>query len=86
MQNKYDFKAVNALLKDIRECNQPFKDVSVILNGDFAQILSVMKRSNRTRTVAANLQQSPLWDYFTILRLTQNMRMQTEGDNQLFTE
>jgi hypothetical protein len=69
MQNKYDFEAVDALLKDIRDCDQPFGGIPMVLGGDFAQILPVVKRSNRARTVATNLQQPPLWDHFTVLRL-----------------
>jgi hypothetical protein len=45
-------------LRDIRDCEEPFGGLPVILNGDFAQILPVIKRANRARTVAANLQQS----------------------------
>jgi ATP-dependent DNA helicase PIF1 len=55
MQNKYDFKAINRILRDIRDCEKPFNGLSVILGGDFAQILPVVKRANRARTVAANL-------------------------------
>ena len=56
MQNMYDFEAVNRILRDIRDCEEPFGGLPVILNGDFAQILPVIKRANRARTVAANLQ------------------------------
>jgi hypothetical protein len=56
MQNKYDFKAVNRILRDIRNCEEPFSGLLIILNGDFAQILPMVKRANRARTVAANLQ------------------------------
>jgi ATP-dependent DNA helicase PIF1 len=55
MQNKYDFEAVDRTLRDIRNCEEPFGGLSVILGGDFAQILPVVKRANRARTVAANL-------------------------------
>jgi PIF1-like helicase len=58
MQNKYDFKAINRILRDIRDCEKPFSGLLIIFNGDFAQILSVIKRANRARIVTANLQQS----------------------------
>jgi ATP-dependent DNA helicase PIF1 len=58
MQNKYDFETVNRTLRDIRDCEKPFGGLSVILNDNFAQILPVVKRANRARTMAANLQQS----------------------------
>jgi ATP-dependent DNA helicase PIF1 len=55
MQNKYDFETVNRTLRDIRDCEKPFSGLLVIFSGDFAQILSIIKRANRARTVAANL-------------------------------
>jgi hypothetical protein len=58
MQNKYDFETINRTLRDIRDCEKPFNGLLMIFNGDFAQILPIIKRANRARTVAANLQQS----------------------------
>jgi hypothetical protein len=55
MQNKYDFEAINRILRDIRDCEEPFGGLSVILSNNFAQILSVIKRANRARIMAANL-------------------------------
>jgi hypothetical protein len=55
MQNKYDFKAVNRILRDIRNYEKPFSGLLIIFNGDFAQILPVIKRANRARTMTANL-------------------------------
>jgi PIF1-like helicase len=55
MQNKYDFEAVNRTLRDIRDCEKLFGGLPVIFNSDFAQILPMVKRANRARTVAANL-------------------------------
>jgi hypothetical protein len=56
MQNKYDFKIINQILRDIRNYEKPFGSLSVILDNNFAQILPVIKRANRARTMAANLQ------------------------------
>jgi hypothetical protein len=49
MQNKYDFETVNRILRNIRDCEKPFDGLPII------QILPVIKRANRARTVAANL-------------------------------
>jgi hypothetical protein len=56
MQNKYDFETINRTLRDIRNYEKPFSGLPVILSGDFAQILPMVKRANRARTVTANLQ------------------------------
>jgi hypothetical protein len=36
MQNKYDFETVNRILRDIRDCEELFGGLSVILGSDFA--------------------------------------------------
>jgi PIF1-like helicase len=61
MQNKYDFKTINRTLRDIRDYEKLFSGLLIIFGSDFAQILPIIKRANRARTVAANLQQSFLW-------------------------
>jgi hypothetical protein len=55
MQNKYDFKAINRILRDIRDCEKSSSGLLIIFNSDFAQILPMVKRANRARTVTANL-------------------------------
>ncbi len=75
MQYKYYFEIIYRILKDIRGFNVFFKGILIILDGDFAQILLVVRRANRARIVAVNLQQSFLWGYLTILRLRRNMRV-----------
>jgi hypothetical protein len=84
MQNKYDFEIVNLLLKDFRGNDVLFGGVPVIFGRDFAQILPVVKRANRARTVAANIQQSHFWPRFTVLHLRRNMRLISGNDNFLF--
>jgi hypothetical protein len=86
IQNKYDFKTVNRTLRDIRDCEKPFSGLPIILNSDFAQILPMIKRANRARTVTANLQQSFLWQRFTILFLRRNMRLISGANNTRFGE
>jgi len=78
MQYKYCFEIIYRTLKDIRGSDVFFKGISIILDGDFAQILLVVRRANRARIIAANLQQSFLWGHLTILRLRRNMRVQSE--------
>jgi len=58
MQHKYYFEVVHRTLKDIRGSNALFRKIPVILGGDFAQILLIVRRTNRARTIAANLQLS----------------------------
>jgi PIF1-like helicase len=46
----------------------------------------MIKRANRARIVAANLQQSFLWQRFTTLFLRRNMRLISGADNTQFSE
>jgi hypothetical protein len=86
MQNKYDFKTVNRTLRDIRDYEKLFGGLPMILDSDFAQILPMVKRANRARTVAANLQQSFLWQRFITLFLRRNIRLISGADNTRFGE
>ncbi len=56
MQHKYYFEIVYRTLKNIHRSNTLFRKIPIILGGDFAQILLIIRRVNRARIIAANLQ------------------------------
>ncbi len=58
MQYKYYFETIHRILKNICRSNTLFGKIPIILGGDFAQILPIVRKANRARTIAANLQQS----------------------------
>ena len=68
MQHKYYFEVVSGSLNDLRGTGQNtlFGNIPVLLGGDFAQILPVVRRGNRAQTVTACLQQSHMWRYLTV--------------------
>ena len=87
MQHRYCFTAVSRTLNDL--CNVSnedciFRNIPVLLGGDYAQIAPVVRRGNRATTVQASLISSELWHYFRILWLTVNMRVQAGLDNSIF--
>ena len=86
MQHQYCFEAVNRTLNDICGIadNCLFGNISIVLGGDFAQILPVVRRGNRGATIAACLQSSTLWSKFTTLFLHQNMRVRAGEANLEF--
>ena len=86
MQGKKQFEAVDRMLRDVRGCNELFGGIPVVLGGDFAQILPVVKGANQARTVNENLQKSFIWPKFQLLFLHQNMRVQAGEANQRFSE
>ena len=89
MQHRYCFAAVSRTLNDL--CNVSdeaciFGNIPILLGGDYAQIAPVVRRGNRATTVYASLISSELWQYFQILRLTVNMRVQPGADNVVFAK
>ena len=47
---------------------------TVILSGDFRQCLPVLPHASRAEVVEAALNRSPLWQFFKVMHLTENMR------------
>ena len=79
------FRVMDELLRDIRRKVDdslymvPFGGKTVVMTGDWRQILAVVPRRSRSAIVACTLKKSYLWPYFKPLRLTINIRV--EGTN-----
>ncbi|KHJ95331.1 hypothetical protein OESDEN_04725 [Oesophagostomum dentatum] len=58
----------------------PFGGKVMVLGGDFRQVLPVVRKGGRAELIASSIQKSPLWQSFTIYRLTENMRVTAHGD------
>lgn len=86
MQHKLCFEVVDRLLKDLRDPDHLFGGVPILLGGDFAQILPVMKSGSRADVVAACLQRSYFWPHLSILRLRQSRRLHRNAANNEFSE
>nr|XP_016465484.1 PREDICTED: ATP-dependent DNA helicase pif1-like [Nicotiana tabacum] len=82
MMHKYCFEALDKTLRDIlrfkdtSNLERPFGGKTVILGGDFRQILPVIPKGTRQDIVNASLNSSYLWPYCQLLTLTKNMRLQ----------
>jgi DNA helicase Pif1-like protein/PIF1-like helicase len=61
-----------------------FGGIPVVLGGDFAQILPVVRKGSRADIIAATLQRCHVWSSLQLLHLTQNMRVQHTEDNQRY--
>ncbi|PIA41356.1 hypothetical protein AQUCO_02200045v1 [Aquilegia coerulea] len=61
MQHRFCVEAVDRTLRDIREINEPFGGVTVVLGGDFKQTLPVITKGTRQEIVRACLTKSHLW-------------------------
>jgi hypothetical protein len=80
--NRWAFEAFDRTLRDVMSSvingseDLPFGGKTIVLGGDFRQILPVVPRGNRADIVHATINSSPLWSFCKVLRLTTNMRLQ----------
>ncbi|WOH12592.1 hypothetical protein DCAR_0832098 [Daucus carota subsp. sativus] len=72
-----DMQIITFNSNDISEDNmlKPFGGITVVLAGDFRQILPVVEKGNRQDIVSACINRSYLWDQVTFYTLKQNMRL-----------
>ncbi|KHJ96464.1 hypothetical protein OESDEN_03573 [Oesophagostomum dentatum] len=73
-------KAIDKLLRDIIQLELPFGGKVTVLGGDFRQVLPVVRKERRAELIAASTKKSPLWQSFTIYRLTENMHVTAHED------
>jgi len=74
MQHKYCFEAVHCTLQNLLSIdNHVFDEISIIFDGNFAQILLMIQKGNQAMIVNACIQQSFLWSQLSKLHLQQNM-------------
>ncbi|KAM0832093.1 hypothetical protein ACQ4PT_065114 [Festuca glaucescens] len=88
MANKICFEALDRTLRDIlrhkneNSSKKPFGGMTVVLGGDFRQILPVLPKGKRHNIVGASIKRSYLWQHFKILKLTENMRLTSMTDSE----
>ncbi|XP_020272660.1 ATP-dependent DNA helicase RRM3-like [Asparagus officinalis] len=89
MMHRFAFETVDRTLRDIvgkdnpMLAEKPFGGITVVLGGDFRQILPVVPRGSKHDIIHATLSRSKLWNYFKNFKLTQNMRIQQQSSDQL---
>ncbi len=81
MMHHRAFEVVDRTLRDLMQLDDTqatekiFGGQTVVLGGDFRQILPIVPKGGREDIVSASLPQSHLWQHVTILRLHINMRV-----------
>jgi hypothetical protein len=89
MANKHCFEALDKTLRDIlrftnkNSDEKPFGGLTVVLGGDFRQILPVITKGRREQIVNASIKRSYLWKHFEIFELTKNMRLKCLLDDPI---
>ena len=86
MGHKHVFEAIDRTMQDLRKISSPFGGLTVILAGDWRQILPVVRHGSRPDIVEATLKASYLWQFVTKLKLTQNMRAKLREESSHFAE
>ncbi|KEH35960.1 PIF1-like helicase [Medicago truncatula] len=81
MMHQWCFEAVDRSMCDIMSKNDPlnefipFRGMTVVLGGDFRQILPVVRKATRHDIFDASINSSKILAYSNVLRLTVNMRL-----------
>ncbi|KAL3628002.1 hypothetical protein CASFOL_028104 [Castilleja foliolosa] len=80
--NRKNSVSLQDIMEDIHPSNkgEPFGGKTVVLGGDFRQILPVIPKGTRQDIVNATINSSYLWKHCVVLRLTKNMRLQSVDD------
>lgn len=82
MTHRFIFEAVDRTFRNVREIvnpnakDLPFGGLTVVLGGDFRQVLPVVLKEGREGIVAASISKSYLWQECKVFTLVENMRVQ----------
>jgi hypothetical protein len=80
--NKICFEALYRTLrnilrhKNVNNSERPFVGMTMVLGGDFHQILPVIPKGRRHNIVIASIKRSYLWKNFHAMKLTKNIRLE----------
>ena len=74
MLSRYQFEAIDRLMRDITGKDIPFGGKIFILGGDLRQTLPVVRRASDTVIIENSIISSHLWSIVERFRLTRNMR------------
>ncbi|GJX30355.1 ATP-dependent DNA helicase PIF1-like protein [Tanacetum coccineum] len=87
MTQKYAFEALDKTLRDIlgfhkeEKRDKIFEGITVLLGGDFRQILPVIPKGKRSDVIQACINGSYLWKHCKVFRLTRSMRVNEYNAN-----
>ncbi|XP_019164611.1 PREDICTED: uncharacterized protein LOC109160822 [Ipomoea nil] len=81
MMHKHCFEALDRTMRDLmrfknsKSSTMTFGGKTVVLGGDFRQILPVIPKGTRQDIIQASINSSYLWNNCEVLRLTKNLRL-----------
>lgn len=83
VNHRHCFEALDRTLRDILASNDPslaniqFGGITVVLGGDFRQTLPVLPHARKQEILSSSITRSHLWLNCILMRLTENMRLQS---------
>ncbi|GKD03309.1 ATP-dependent DNA helicase PIF1-like protein [Tanacetum coccineum] len=81
MTQRYGFETLDITLRDILGFKCLEKRMTVLLGGEFRQILPVILKAKRPEIVQACINKSELWKYCKVFTLTRSMRFNEYSAN-----
>ena len=81
MTSKFAFEAVDRLLQDICNVKETFYGKTVLVSGDFRQILPVVRYGSRIEVIENSVKSSYLWPNFIRMTLNENLRVSDDDIN-----
>ena len=79
MTKRQNVEALDNSLRGIMgRSNLLFGGKTIVLGGDFRQVLPVVRKGSRAQIVGASLRRSYLWESMRHLKLVRNMRAQSD--------
>jgi len=78
MTKRQAVETLDRSLQDIMESTLPFGGKVMVFGGDFRQVLPVVTRGTRGQITDVTLQRSYLWENIRKIRLSRNMRAQSD--------
>ena len=85
-QHRYAIETLDRTLRDLRDRNEPFGGITLLMGGDFQQTLPVIPKGSRKQILDATLTRSYLWNDIFVIHLHRNMRLRNDPEAEKFAE
>ncbi len=79
MLTKYGLRCNDQCLPDIMQIDLSFERKVIVIGGDFRQTLPVVTKGTRVDIIECCIKTSSLWQHFTQLKLSRNMRCESKN-------
>ena len=82
MGHKHIYEAIDRTLREIKQNEAPFGNLTVVFSGDWRQCLPVIVHGSEGQVCDACLKFSPLWKFVKVYHLTENMSVKLSGTTE----